>query len=91
MGRAAHRVDIAVADPDYRGYQLAVSLDGPEYASRAGARQRDRILPGSLTALGWRHLRLWTTDIFADPARQEAKVLRALHEACRAIDESRGR
>ena len=91
VGRAAHRVDIAVADPDYRGYQLAVSLDGPEYASRAGARQRDRILPGSLTALGWRHLRLWTTDIFADPARQEAKVLRALHEACRAIDESRGR
>lgn len=86
VGRAAHRVDIAVADPDRRGYQLAVSLDGPEYASRAGARQRDRILPAELTALGWGHLRLWTTDIFADPARQEAKVVRALHDACRALD-----
>lgn len=91
VGLAAHRVDIAVGDPDYKGYQLAVSIDGPEYASRAGARQRDRILPAELTALGWRHVRLWATDIFADPARQEAKVLRALHEACREIDAARGR
>ncbi|WP_191563179.1 DUF4011 domain-containing protein [Janibacter melonis] len=91
VGQAGHRVDIAVGDPDHPGYQLAVSIDGPEYATRAGARQRDRILPGELTALGWRHLRLWATDIFADPARQEAKVLRALHQACVEIDRERGR
>lgn len=87
VGQGIHRVDIAVGDPDRPGYQLAVSLDGPEYATRAGARQRDRILPEELTALGWTHLRLWTIDIFGDPARQEAKVARALHHACRAMAE----
>ncbi|GAA3608878.1 hypothetical protein GCM10022199_10790 [Marihabitans asiaticum] len=86
VGHGVHRVDIAVGDPDRSGYQLAISLDGPESATRAGARQRDRILPQELTALGWRHLRLWAIDIFADPARQEAKVLRALQEACRPND-----
>ena len=82
VGMGEHRVDIAVADPrDRQRMLLAVDVDGPGYAGLASTRQRDRILVERLTDLGWAHLRLWAVDIFADPARQEAQVLRAVREA----------
>ncbi|EKA61458.1 DNA helicase [Janibacter hoylei PVAS-1] len=82
VGSGEHRVDIAVADPRDRSRMLvAVDVDGPGYAGLASTRQRDRILVERLTDLGWHHLRLWAVDIFADPARQEALVTRAVREA----------
>ncbi|MDN5718023.1 MAG: hypothetical protein L0G89_12395, partial [Janibacter sp.] len=82
VGQGEHRVDIAVADPrDRHRMLLAVDVDGPGYAGLASTRQRDRILVERLTDLGWAHLRLWSVDIFADPARQEAQVTRAVREA----------
>lgn len=82
VGEGEHRVDIAVADPrDRHRLLLAVDVDGPGYAGLASTRQRDRILVERLTDLGWAHLRLWAVDIFADPARQEAQVVRAVREA----------
>lgn len=82
VGMGEHRVDIAVADPrDRHRMLLAVDVDGPGYAGLASTRQRDRILVERLTDLGWHHLRLWAVDIFADPARQEAQVARAVREA----------
>lgn len=82
VGQGEHRVDIAVADPrDRHRMLLAVDVDGPGYAGLASTRQRDRILVERLTDLGWAHLRLWAVDIFADPARQEAQVTRAVREA----------
>lgn len=88
VGVGEHRVDIAIADPRDRSRMLvAVDVDGPGYAGLASTRQRDRILVERLTDLGWHHLRLWATDIFADPARQEARVQRAVREAL-AMEES---
>ena len=82
VGMGEHRIDIAVADPrDTERMLLAVDVDGPGYAGLASTRQRDRILVERLTDLGWHHLRLWAVDIFADPARQEAQVARAVREA----------
>ena len=81
VGEGEHRVDIAVADPrDRHRLLLAVDVDGPGYAGLASTRQRDRILVERLTDLGWAHLRLWAVDIFADPARQEAQVVRAVRD-----------
>src|SRR5699024_7977926 len=69
VGAGEYRIDIAVADPrDTSRWLVAVDVDGPGYAGLASTRQRDRILIERLLDLGWGHLRLWTTDIFADPA-----------------------
>lgn len=82
VGAGEHRIDIAVADPrDSSRMLVAVDVDGPGYAGLASARQRDRILVQRLGDLGWHHLRLWAVDIFADPARQEAQVIRAVRQA----------
>ena len=82
VGAGEHRIDIAVSDPrDSSRMLVAVDVDGPGYAGLASARQRDRVLVERLGDLGWHHLRLWAVDIFADPARQEAQVTRAVRLA----------
>ena len=82
VGEGDYRIDIAVADPrDETRMLVAVDVDGPGYAGLASTRQRDRILVERLLDLGWHHLRLWAVDIFADPARQEAQVQRAVRQA----------
>lgn len=82
VGAGEHQIDIAVADPrDASRMLVAVDVDGPGYAGLASTRQRDRILVERLGDLGWHHLRLWAVDIFADPARQEAQVTRAVRLA----------
>ena len=88
VGTGEHRIDIAVADPrDAARMLVAVDVDGPGYAGLASTRQRDRILVERLRDLGWEHVRLWAVDIFADPARQEAQVARAVRQAIE-VDEA---
>jgi hypothetical protein len=70
-------IDIAVCD-EQTGRRLAVESDGPAYAALPGVRDRDRLRAEWLGRLGWEHLRVWSTDIFRDPAREVARVRAAL-------------
>ncbi|MEO7744715.1 MAG: hypothetical protein ABIV05_00650, partial [Actinomycetota bacterium] len=58
--------------------------DGPAYAAMATTRERDRLRVEHLRRLGWAHLRVWSTDVFRDPAREVARVRAAAHAALRA-------
>lgn len=76
-GTAAQRVDLAIEDPYHRGRALvAVETDGPRYAAMRSTRDRDRLRPEQLSRLGWVHLRVWSTDLFRDPARELSRILR---------------
>ncbi|XVX19573.1 AAA domain-containing protein [Actinomycetota bacterium] len=81
-GRSAGRIDVAVEDPHRPGrMKVAVETDGEAYAGMASVRDRDRLRPEHLERLGWAHVRVWTTDLFRDPAREVARVLEvARHE-----------
>jgi hypothetical protein len=76
-GASTARIDLAVGEQT-GPLRLAVESDGPGYAAVACTRERDRLRAEQLERLGWRHLRLWSTDIFRDPAREVARVLVAL-------------
>ncbi|HET8600053.1 MAG TPA: AAA domain-containing protein [Segeticoccus sp.] len=85
VGCSAHRIDLTVDDPRQPGRSLvAVETDGPSYGALASTRERDRLRPEQLRRLGWQHLRVWTTDIFRDPARDVARVTAAVWEASNA-------
>jgi hypothetical protein len=71
-GASGDPIDVAVAD-ESGAWRVAVESDGPSYAG-AGARGRDRIRPAELKRRGWTHERLWSTDVFRDPAREVARV-----------------
>jgi hypothetical protein len=81
-GTSAQRIDLAVEDPRRRGRALvAVETDGPRYAAMSSTRDRDRLRIEQLRRLGWEHVRIWTTDLFRDPARDVARVVAAVRRA----------
>jgi very-short-patch-repair endonuclease len=75
-GTSAHRLDLAVEDPR-RPHRmlLAVETDGPGYAAMRSTRDRDRLRIEQLQRLGWQHVRVWTTDLFRDPAQDVSRVI----------------
>ena len=78
LGTSAVPVGLAVEDPDDAGRLLvAVETDGPEYAGVTSGRDRDRLRVQQLERRGWRHVRVWSTDVFRDPARDVVRVLEA--------------
>ena len=86
-GSSRHQLDLAVEDPRRRGRVLvAVETDGPGYAAMTSTRDRDRLRIEQLRRLGWEHVRIWSTDLFRDPARDVARVTAALRGASRALE-----
>ena len=84
-GSSAQRLDLAVEDPHRRGRVLvAVETDGPRYAAMSSTRDRDRLRIEQLRRLGWEHVRVWSTDLFRDPARDVARVSAAVRAASNA-------
>ncbi len=69
VGVSKFRVDLGVVHPDAPGRFLAgIECDGATYHASPSARDRDRVRHIILEQLGWRLLRLWSTDWFLDPA-----------------------
>jgi hypothetical protein len=76
FGASAQPIDLAVEDPRRPGHVLvAVESDGPGYAAMPSTRDRDRLRVEQLGRLGWEHVRVWSTDLFRDPARDVARVV----------------
>jgi hypothetical protein len=85
VGTGPHRVDLALTVPAHPDrWLLAVDGDGPEYATWRGTRERDRLWPQELERRGWRHLRVWSTDLYRDPARDVARIVSMVREEARA-------
>lgn len=85
VGVSKFRVDLGIIHPDYPGEYLAgVECDGATYHGSPSARDRDRVRQVILENLGWRIVRLWSTDYFQDPEYALATV----HERLEAILDS---
>ncbi|WP_127076741.1 DUF3320 domain-containing protein [Rhodomicrobium lacus] len=68
VGVSGFRIDLGVVHPDAPGRYLAgVECDGATYHRSATARDRDRLREGVLRNLGWRIVRVWSTDWWVDP------------------------
>lgn len=81
-GTSVHRLDLAVEDPRRPGSLLvAIETDGPVYGSISATRDRERLRVEQLRRLGWAHERVWTRDLYRDPAREVARLVAAVHAA----------
>jgi REase_MTES_1575/AAA domain len=84
-GTSAQRLDLAVEDPQCHGRVLvAVETDGLRYAAMSSTRDRDRLRVEQLRRRGWEHVRVWSTDLFRDPARDVARISAAVRTASAA-------
>jgi hypothetical protein len=79
IGVSGFRIDLGVVDPDAAGAFLAgVECDGATYHRGATARDRDRLRQVVLEGLGWRILRIWSTDWWTNAARETDRLHMAL-------------
>jgi very-short-patch-repair endonuclease len=75
IGVSGFRVDLGVVDPDAPGAFLAgVECDGATYHRSASARDRDRLRQAVLENLGWRVLRIWSTDWWTNAQRETDRI-----------------
>ena len=81
VGHGPHAVDLAVvSDEDDGRYAVAVDGDVQQMPLIPPGRDDVRLRHDQLTRMGWAPLRVRTTDVFSDPAREVARVLGALRE-----------
>ena len=86
VGVSKFRIDLGVVHPDRPGdYLVGVECDGAAYHSAATARDRDKVRAAILEELGWKLLRIWSTDWWIDKERA-ADRLHAEIDACLAAD-----
>ncbi|MGD0109614.1 MAG: DUF3320 domain-containing protein, partial [Rhodopila sp.] len=82
IGVSGFRIDLGVVDPDAPSAFLAgVKCDGATYHRGATARDRDRLRQLVLERLGWRVLRIWSTDWWTNAARESERLHSALQDA----------
>jgi very-short-patch-repair endonuclease len=63
IGCSGYRIDLAVRHPENKGfYVLGIECDGASYHSARTAGDRDRLRQAVLRSLGWRLIRVWSTD-----------------------------
>ncbi len=81
-GIGPHRLDLVVEDPRRPGEALmAIETDGAAYGAVGSARDRDRLWVEQLLRRGWRHERVWTRDLFREPAQEVSRLVTAVHAA----------
>ena len=67
VGVSGFRIDLGIVHPDKPGaYLAAVECDGATYHRSAVARDRDKTRQQVLENLGWKILRVWSTDWWYD-------------------------
>ncbi|MEE3501296.1 AAA domain-containing protein [Acidiphilium acidophilum] len=67
VGAAGYRIDIGILYPESdNSYAVGIECDGATYHRAASTRDRDRLRQEALERLGWKILRIWSTDWFRD-------------------------
>ncbi|HEU0041714.1 MAG TPA: hypothetical protein VFQ15_05130, partial [Jiangellaceae bacterium] len=80
-------VTVAVRHPTRRDrFVLAVETDGPAYAARHGARERDRLRPAALRRMGWNVHHVWSAAWVADAEGETQRLLAAYAQAVTDAD-----
>lgn len=89
IGVSRFRIDLGIVHPDRPGdYLVGVECDGATYHSAATARDRDKVRSEILRGLGWRLVRVWSTEWWVN---REGALAR-LHEAiCSELEVQRAK
>jgi very-short-patch-repair endonuclease len=85
VGVSKFRIDLGIVHPDLPGdFVLGVECDGATYHSAATARDRDKVRGAILEGLGWKLLRVWSTEWWFNKARAADQLHEAIVQALEA-------
>lgn len=82
VGSHGFFIDLAVVDEENPGrYIMGIDCDGQAYAATKSARDRDRLRPQVLEAIGWKMYRIWSLDWYRNPERELERLAEAIERA----------
>jgi len=85
VGVSKFRIDLGIVHPDLPGdYLLGIECDGATYHSAATARDRDKVRSAILEGLGWKLLRVWSTEWWFNRGRASDQLHLAIVDALEA-------
>ena len=84
FGTGPQQIELVVDDPDDPGRPLLAIDTDAQPLGRVPDADRFLIRPLQLRRLGWTPVRVWTTDVFRDPAREVARLVGIAREASAA-------
>ncbi|MFA5545799.1 MAG: DUF4011 domain-containing protein [Sphaerochaetaceae bacterium] len=76
VGCSQYRIDLGIIHPSHAGvYAAGIECDGAQYHSSRTTRERDRLRQDVLERMGWKIIRVWSTDWLKNPfeARKRLK------------------
>lgn len=90
VGVSKFRIDLGVVHPDLPGdFLLGVECDGATYHSAATARDRDKVRAAILEGLGWKLLRVWSTEWWFNRSRAADQLHSTIGQALEADRQAR--
>lgn len=90
VGVSKFRIDLGIVHPDLPGdFLLGVECDGATYHSAATARDRDKVRAAILEGLGWKLLRVWSTEWWFNRNRAADQLHIAIEQALEADRKAR--
>jgi superfamily I DNA and/or RNA helicase/very-short-patch-repair endonuclease len=79
VGSSEFKIDLAVVDKNREGkYIAAIQIDGPGYANRKTARDRNKLSDLMLGRLGWQVIKVWSVEWWHDESKQIEGILNQL-------------
>ena len=88
IGASKFKIDLGIYNPNEPGAFLAgIECDGATYHSSPTARDRDRVRHIILENLGWKLIRIWSTDYFYNRENPSAVIDRVHAELTALLDE----
>ncbi len=81
-GSSVFRIDLAILDPENpERFLLGIECDGHMYSSAETVRDRDRLRQEQLEARGWKIIKIWSIDWYANPEAEIERVLAAVESS----------
>ena len=82
VGCSQYRIDLGLIDPRAPGrYLLGIECDGAQYHSSRTARERDRLRQQVLEKMGWKIVRVWSTDWLKNPYESKIRLKLIISQA----------
>lgn len=82
IGCSRYRIDMAVLHPNINGkFVIGIECDGAMYHSSRTARERDRLRQDVLEQMGWKIIRVWSTDWIKNPESQKNRLIAEINKA----------
>jgi very-short-patch-repair endonuclease len=82
IGTSSFKIDLGIVNPEQPDhYLLAILLDGKSYYHARATADREIIQPDVLNGLGWRIMKVWSTEWWEDKAKVLHSILEAIKQA----------